>query len=422
MKFIFSIFLVFPIIIFSQDKGKRIDAMVSPKKRSLVLTVGGVNADVPGFTSAAIQIAVDALPEEGGTVKLNSGLYSIKAPVKLPSNVNLIGAGPETILKKVDGFRSKLILDADYGALKLIVEDPSGFEVGMSIMVEDDVNYRNWDVSTGVITDIDGNILYIDEYLIRTYEIEKNGWVSNAGSCVLVEGANNVHISAFTVEGNKDKNDLVDGCVGGGIAIRKSKNITVDNVVVNNFNGEGISWQITENVTVRKCEINGCNVIGLHPGTGSPNSLIEDNIVSHCKIGLYLCWGVENSVVRGNKLYNNAQFGISTGHKDADVIFENNYVSDNGLSGVEFRKETSKNSPHRTTFVNNIIENNGVRRQGYGFIIEGNALDVLLKDNVIRDNKSGTQKAAIFIRKNTPPVKLENNTMSGHKLGNIIHE
>ncbi len=60
-------------------------------------------------------------------------------------------------------------------------------------------------------------------------------------------------------------------------------------------------------------------------------------------------------------------------------------------------------------------------RGGYGFSINGNALDVLLKDNIIRDTKDGTQKAAIFINKNCPPIKEENNTMSGHALGNVIH-
>lgn len=367
-------------------------------------------------------MGVDALPEEGGTVKLNPGVYRIKAPVKLPSNVNLIGSGKETILKRIDGFRSKFIVDADYGELKLTVADPSGFEIGMSVQVKDATNSSCWDVSTAVITDIAGNILYIDKHLIRDYESEKNGWVTNAGSCVLVEEAKNVQISNFTIEGNKEKNDLLDGCVGGGIAIFKSKYVTVDNVHVQNFNGEGITWQITENVTVRNSEINECGNMGLHPGTGSPNSLIENNIIHNNKTGLFICWRVQNSVVKGNRFYNNLEYGISTGHKDSDVLFENNKVSENGISGVRIRRENPNNSPHRNTFIKNTVENNGTNKGGYGFIIEGNALDLLLKDNIIHDTKNGSQKNGIFIGTQTTPVKLENNTMSGHKLGNIVYE
>ena len=68
----------------------------------------------------------------------------------------------------------------------------------------------------------------------------------------------------------------------------------------------------------------------------------------------------------------------------------------------------------------NIVENNGTLKGGYGFFFSGNALDVILQDNIIRDNRNGTQKAAIFINKNTPQPKEVNNKMSGHKLGNIV--
>jgi hypothetical protein len=103
------------------------------------------------------------------------------------------------------------------------------------------------------------------------------------------------------------------------------------------------------------------------------------------------------------------------------VIFENNHIYENGMDGVYFRDENEKNSPHRTTFVKNTVENNGTRKGGYGFLIEGNSRDVLLKENIIRDNKSGTQKGAIFVSENSPQVKEEKNSMTGHPLGNVLH-
>jgi len=421
MKKLLFILSFLPGIMSAQTDKYVVDALVSPKKQERLITVGGPSADIQGFTSEAIQIAVDALPADGGTVRLSPGIFKMKAPVRLKSNAVLVGSGPETILKRIDGFRSKFIVDADYGELKVTVEDASGFETGMSFQLTDARNNDCWDVTQGTITDIVGNVLYIDTHLVRDYESEPNGVVTNAGSCISVHDARNVTISGLTVDGNKAKNDLLDGCNGGGIGIMRSNDVTIENVHVMDCNGEGITWQITENVTVRKCEISGCTNMGLHPGTGSPVSVIEDNNSHDNKVGLFICWRVHHSTVKGNQFHNNSDCGISTGHKDSDVIFENNHIYENGVDGVYFRDEDVKNSPHRNTFINNVIENNGTIKGGYGFNINGNASDLIIENNIIRDNKAGKQKAAIFINKNSPPVRERNNTMSGHSLGNIVY-
>jgi nitrous oxidase accessory protein NosD len=264
-------------------------------------------------------------------------------------------------------------------------------------------------------------VLYIDTHLVRDYDCEQNGMVTNAGSCVSAMGVENVLISGFTIDGNREKNDLLDGCNGGGIAIIKSSNITVENVHVKDFNGEGITWQITENVTVRNCEISGCSNMGLHPGTGSPNSLIEGNDSHNNKVGLFICWRVHHSLVKDNLFHHNGDCGISTGHKDTDVVFDHNRIYENGGDGVYFREEDLKNSPHRNTFTGNVVENNGTGEGKYGFSFHGNALDVVLRNNIIRDTGNGTQEAAVFIEKGTPPVLMENNEISGHPLGKIIY-
>ena len=421
MKNLYLVLLLLPTLISAQTDNYIVDAIVTPKVEERTITVGGDNAEIQGYTNEAIQIAVDALPPDGGTVKMNPGHFIIKAPVRLRSNVKLIGSGNETILKRIDGYHSRFIIDADFGELKLTVEDPSGFEIGMSVQVTDALNSSCWDVSTAVITDIVDNVIYIDTHLIRDYDSEKNGMVTNAGSCISVLNAENVYVSDFVIDGNKENNDRLDGCNGGGIVVIKSKYVTIEKVEVKDFNGEGITWQITENVTIRSCDINGCSNMGLHPGTGSPNSLIEGNNSYNNKVGLFICWRVQHSIVKDNAFNNNSDYGISTGHKDSDVTFNNNHIYENGSDGVYFRNEDLKNSPHRNSFINNVVENNGVANGGYGFYFNGNSQDVLLENNIIRDTKNGTQKAAIFINKNTPPPIEKNNKMSGHKLGNIIN-
>ena len=421
MKKLLFILFVFSNVAYAQYEDFEIDALVTPKKQGTILTVGGEQADFQGFSNRSIQLAVDALPAEGGTVKLEPGTFVLKDGVRLRSNVNLIGSGPETILKRGKGYKSRLIDDADYAELKLMVEDASGFEPGMSVQIWDEPQSGCWDVSAGTITDIQDNVIYIDSYLIRDYRADHDGWVSNAGSGVLVMEAENVLVSNLVIDGNKEQNERMDGCNGGGVAILKSRNVTIDNIHVKDFNGEGITWQITENVTVQNCEIEGSGNIGLHPGTGSPKSRILNNNVHHNTVdGMFICWRVHHSIVMNNQFHHNGRHGICTGHKDSDVVFEDNHIFENGEDGVNLREENSRNSPHRNTFKNNLVENNGQNGKGYGFTVLSSPQGLVIRDNIIRDTGKGTQKAGVFLQENVPEVTLEGNKISGHPDGEVV--
>jgi hypothetical protein len=378
---------------------------------------------VCGFNNQSIQFAIDAVSKTGGTVKLNPGLFAIIAPVRMKSNVKLIGSGKETVLKRGKGVQTKFIVDADYAELKLTVENADGFEPGMKIQVTDRDNSSCWNVSTAYITDIQDEMIYIDSYLIRDYRSDRDGLVSNASSVIEVIGAENVLISNLTADGNRAENFFADGCNSAGILILKSKKVTVDNVHVKDFNGEGISWQITENVTIRTSEISGSGNTGMHPGTGSPFTVIENNDVHHNdNDGLFICWRVYQSTVTNNRFHHNGRFGICTGHKDTDVIFTGNHIFENGSDGVHLRGERESNAPHRNTFVKNTIENNGTKNGGYGFSINSPARDLVLKENIFRSTRDKTQKAAVYIQSNGLQPELINNQMEGHPEGEVLKE
>ncbi len=397
--------------------------IVHPLRHHKTITVGGRDADIAGFSSEAIQIAADALKETGGTIVLSPGTFDIQAPVKLYSNTTLIGSGTKTILKKCKGFRSKFILDADYGELQLTVSDVSGFRPGMGIAVFDDDRRHNWDVTTARITAIEGNKLYIDTYLVRDYLAEKNGVVSNACSVVEAVEAENIRIANLSIDGSGDSNDMVDGCRAGGIYLHKVKHALVENVSVKNFNCDGISWQITEHVTVRNCDVSGCPNAGLHPGTGSPFTLIEGN-KSHDNggYGLFVCWRVRNGIVQNNTFFRNGINGISTGHKDTDMLFVNNHIYENGEDGISLRYEPDLNAPHRSIFRNNTIENNGTKKTGYGISLISRAEGVVIENNIFRNAGNGKQKAGIFYSANSLPALLNNNTFEGHPSGDVVKE
>ncbi len=422
-----NIVLIVPLLflnsfVSAQQNKKEVDALVSPKKTENLITIGGQNADISSFNNQSIQFGIDAVTKTGGTVKLNPGTYNITSPIRMQSNVKLVGSGDLTILKRDRSVQTPFIIDADYGELKLTVENSDGFEIGMKIQVTDNTNGSCWGVSTAYITDVRENIIYIDDYLKHDYRSDKGGLITNSSSVIEILGAENVIVADLVVDGNRSENHKADGCNSGGICIIKSKKITVDNVLVKDFNGEGITWQITENVTIRNSEITGNGNTGLHPGSGSPFSIIENNNIHHNDVdGLFICWRVYQSQVRSNKIHHNGRYGICTGHKDTDVIFDSNHIFNNENDGINLRGEREANAPHRNTFLKNIIENNGTGGQGNGFTISSPAKDLLLKENVFL-NSGKTQKIAIYVDANGAIPKLENNLVNNQALDEVVIE
>lgn len=414
--------LIFLSMFLSSQVQSQNIGLVDVRQAVQIITVGGPGADIPGYTSGAIQIALDALKlRGGGTVKLNPGTFDITGPVRLSDNVSLVGSGQGTILRKCDGFKTSFVIDADWGMLKAVVKDASGFKIGMGIQLYDDRHSSGWDVTTAVITDIEGNTIYFDNRTVNDYVASLNGMITNSFSIVEAVEAENVRIADFIVEGNKGKNYYINGCRGGGIYIHKSKNCLVENVKVNDFNGDTFSWQITENITLRGCEAANGNGLGFHPGTGSDRSVIE-NCTSHHNSGdgIFLCWRVQNGIFRNNRVYANGDNGFSIGHKDTDNLFENNHVYENGSHGVLFRNENEQNAGHRNIFTKNTIENNGINREASGFHIGGETRDITIADNIIRSTGKGNQKTAIFVGKHSSKVTATGNTISGLK--EIVYE
>jgi hypothetical protein len=413
--------VLFCLVISSGLKSQEI-GLVMIRNSEQVITVGGPEADVPGFTSQAILIALDAIKTRGGgTVKLNPGIYEIKGPVRLSGNTSLIGSGEKTILRKCDGFKTSFIIDADWGMLKAVVKDVSGFKIGMGIQLYDSGHNQGWDVTTAVITDIEENTIYFDNRTVNDYLASLDGTVSNSFSVIEAVDAENVKIADLVIEGNKNTNEYINGCRGGGIYIHKSKNCLVENVKINEFNGDTFSWQITENITIRGCEASNGNGLGFHPGTGSDHSTVENCVSHHNKgDGIFLCWRVQNGIFRNNTSYANGDNGISIGHKDTDNVFENNHLYENGSHGVLFRNENEQNSGHRNTFTNNVIENNGTREESAGFHIGGETHDITITNNTIRSTGKGTQTTAIFVGKKSSKITSSDNMISGSK--EIVYE
>ena len=96
-------------------------------------------------------------------------------------------------------------------------------------------------------------------------------------------------------------------------------------------------------------------------------------------VGLFLCWRVRQGKFTDNVIEDNGRYGISIGHKDTDNEFANNTIARNGVTGVLFREETMNNSGHRNIFRANKIVDNGSAKEGYGFLIQPRAGDLVIE-------------------------------------------
>jgi parallel beta-helix repeat protein len=381
--------------------------------RTITVAQSGT-ADVVGSDSASLQKAANLL-RPGDTLVIGPGAYRMDASLAIPSNVVVRGTAGKTILLKSRGFESALTEDGDFGESYLSVADSQNFPPGTGVEILDDTLKEGWDVSISKVVAVRGHILEIDPPTVRDYDLDqKHARIRNTYPILCAMNAENVAFEDLTVDGNKAQNSYLDGCRGGAIYLYNVRNVTVKNCVARNYNGDGISFQISEKVHVLNSESFGQTGYGVHPGTGSANSVVEHcHLHNNGDIGLFLCWRVRHGQFRDNIIEDNGHYGISIGHKDTDNEFTNNTIARNGVAGVYFREETPVNSGNRNTFRDNRILDNGNAKAGYGFYIAPRVTDTVITGNRI------SQRVAVYKAKGAGSVRLENNTIEGNTVGKL---
>jgi hypothetical protein len=232
-----------------------------------------------------------------------------------------------------------------------------------------------------------------------------------------VDGARIEHL---VIEGNQAENVHLNGCRGGGIFLYRGFGAVIENCIVRDFNGDGISFQQSNDVTVRHCVSEENASLGLHPGSGSQRPVIRECIARRNGTdGLFLCWRVRHGLFEKNILEDNGRCGISIGHKDTDNLLQHNQVRANHQEGVLFRNESPGMAGHRNRLENNVIENNGAKSGAAGIRVRGAARDLVFKNNVIRDTRSGAeqkQTVGVRIEEQAGVVVLEGNRIEGQTL------
>lgn len=373
------------------------------------IRVGTQDADIQGNDNRALQAAVDYVGNlGGGIVEIGPGEYLMRDSLHLRSRVTVRGAGEKTVLRKDREYRSPLAADGDFGEEAITVQNPEGFTVGRGVYVASKT-MRYFLGACATVLNSTNNYFTLSRSLNADCMVADGAFAATVYPVISGYNIVDAQVENLVIDGNLAANPTrVDGCRTAGIFLYRGDNARIRNCIVRNYNGDGISFQQSNDVQVHQCVVESCAGLGLHPGSGSQRPLVKDCIArSNGDDGLYFCWRVRGGVAEGNRLENNAGYGMSIGHKDTDNHVRNNVITGNSRGGVYWRAETEAMAAHRVQFENNTIRDN----ERFGLMIDGATHGTIIRGNTIEDTGSGKQQTAIRIGKNAGDVLLDSNTL-----------
>lgn len=380
------------------------------------MTVGQGNADMVGTDNRVLQAAVDYVASlGGGIVEIGAGEYLMRDSLHLRANVTVRGQGAKTVLRKSKAVVSALAIDGDYGEEQITLKAAEGFAVGDGVAIWDK-NAGGFHTTVARITGRNGDTFSISLPLNSDCLVSEGAQAATVFPVISGYHLDGVRLENLTIEGSKDENIYLTGCRGGGIFLYRCAGAVIEGCTVRHYNGDGISFQQSNDVLVRNCVSEGNASLGLHPGSGSQRPTVRDSFArNNGEDGLFLCWRVKNGLFEGNTLENNGRFGISIGHKDTDNLLRKNKVIGNGEDGVFFRNETEGMAGHRNRIEENVIENNGTKREAAGIRVRGETRDLVFVRNIIRDTREGgarRQTVGIRLEENVGAVSTEANEIN----------
>ncbi len=391
------------------------DAAGPKWEQRLTVTVGPRDADLAGKDDKVLQAAVDYVARlGGGTVHVLPGAYRLRNAVHLQSRVRLLGSGAGAVLLKEESRTSKLAADSDWYDQEITLADPKGFRVGDGVCLRArNPDTRGLTVVKRTLVACSGNRFKLDRPLRENVWQMGEATASTLFPILSGDGIADVVIENITLDGNREKNENLDGNYAGCVFLQDCNRVTMRKVTARQYNGDGISWQVCHDVVVEDCHSHDHAGLGLHPGSGSQRPVIRGNRLQRNDIGLFFCWGVRSAVAEKNVIEDSRSYGVSIGHRDTDNLIRDNDVLRSGKAGVLFRAERGKAfAAHRNRVEKNRIVDSGPD-DGIGIDVQGETESILLAGNRLRETRKPQSRVGIRIGARTRDVRLIDNTMEG---------
>jgi len=391
------------------------DAAEPNWEERLTVTVGPEQAQIVGTTEKALQAAVDyAARWGGGTVRVLPGLYRLRNAVYLASRVRILGSGQDSVLIKEPSVSTKLAADSDWYDQEITLADARGFDLGDGVCLKArNPHNGGTDVAKRTLVARSGNRFKLDKPLRQNFWEMGEATAATLFPLFSGEFIADVTIENITLDGNKDRNENLDGNYAGCIFLQDCQRIRMRQVTARHYNGDGISWQICHDVLVEQCHSHDNAGLGLHPGSGSQRPTIRQNVLERNDIGIFFCWGVKFGLAEQNTIADSRSHGISIGHRDNNNLIRDNQITGSGKVGVLFRPERGKAfAPHRNRVEGNRIVDSGPA-DGVAIDVQGETESILLARNVIKESRQPLQRVGIRLGPQTRDVRLEENAFEG---------
>ena len=397
-------------------------------KTKAILRVGIKEGDLRGNDDRVIRTAIDKMAKlGGGTVQVLPGRYQLRNAVIMRSGVRLIGTHGKTVFVLSPGRKTTLAADVAKGDTKITLTDPTGFEVGMGIFLQDSSGH-GFQVTTAMLGQkVRPNSFRLSQPAVQEYLQSRSAEVKLGFSGIHCHSIHDALIDGITIEGNHGQpgSQYLGGCRGGGIYLANCSNVVVRNCTVRRYNGDAISFQKNcRNITVEHCLTEKNANVGIHQGSYSQECVVRNNTIrNNGYVGLFVCVGVRKTLFQDNLIQGNAGCGISIGFDDSDNIFRGNRVLVNAETGVLFRRDSldPKHGAHRNVFEKNIIRDNlgprpersNSRPESAGkaaVVIEGVHHGLVFRDNEFSFSKKHSG-SAFLCDDTSDDIKLSNNRL-----------
>jgi Periplasmic copper-binding protein (NosD) len=383
-------------------------------EQRLTVTVGPSGADIAGTSEKAIQAAVDYVARlGGGTVRILPGAYRLRNAVYLQSKVRLLGSGAQTVLIKEPSVSSTLAQDSDWFDQEVTLTDATGFEVGDGVCLRTkNPHHGGTDIAKRTLVARSGNRFKLDQGLRQNFWRAGDTKIATLFPILSGENVSDIAIEDLVLDGNREKNDNLDGNYAGCIFMQECNRIVIRGVTARNYNGDGMSWQICHDVRVEHCVSEGHKGLGFHPGSGSQRPVMRDNRAIGNDIGIFFCWGVRDGVAENNHVEGN-RVGISIGHHDTDNLVRGNEIIGSKQAGIQFRPERGRDfAGHRNRIENNRLVDNGPEN-GAAVDVQGGTEFIVLAGNEIIETRGPAKRTAIRLGPETGRITLKDNRIQG---------
>ena len=335
-------------------------------------------------SATAIQAAIDALAETGGRVVLPAMELELDRGIELRSNVELVGQGRDTVLRKAPGRVYPLSGYHNYGMLRRPPEFTDGLEPGMTVAIRDDAHGGFFETFAR-ITWIDGTWVGLDTGLHSDYHADQQPVLVTSFPLVYGLDVEHVALRDVTLDGNRAAQPAgIGACRGAAVYFLRSHHIEVPDVAERDFLGEGLGFQMCSHVAIRDCRFDGNSGNGFHPGAGSTAALFEGcTAQGNDAAGFFFCVRANHITVRDCTFNGNTACGISVGTRDSHNRIENCHIEGNAGPGILFRPADRPVEVQAVSVTGCTIAGNA-RETGHGQIdVQGDAHDLIVERNEI---------------------------------------